>query len=220
MKKTFALSLCIALCGLSSFGILQAQQSSSEFGIKAGLNVGNIVDNLNPPPEHFEFAHTTFFHAGIFWNHYFNQHWGTGIELLYNQKGGQNKLGLGTPVYSNYKLRFDYLSLPLIAKYRLQNLVLEAGAEMAYKFNLNVKSDLEVNEAFVDAIWDQDFEVGLLVGLAYHIKKLQIGIRYNYGLSYLSNVAYTDANGEPIGEKLTHNNRVLLFSVGYALIAK
>lgn len=216
MKKTIALSLFIALFGISTCFSLQAQSSAPSFGLKAGLNLATIADNNDLIPEEFDFTNARFLHGGIFWNKAFDDQWGLGIELLYNQKGGQNKLNLNPVENNEYKLRFDYLSLPLLVRYRIQNLGIEAGAELSYRVNLHVESDQVFSKEAVEAAWSNKADTGLLFGLSYQIKNLLVTARYNFGITNLAEFTYTDANGEPIGE-VKHWNRVLQLSVGYLL---
>lgn len=213
MKKTIALSLCLSFLAIT---LSNAQDKSSEFGIKAGLNVAKIADNSDLLPEGFDFTNARFFHGGIFWNKFFSDHWGTGLELLYTQKGGQQPLVLNDPD-SKYKLRFDYISLPLLAKFRFHNFIVETGTEIAYRINLDAIGDQTISVDLLEMTWDKKFDASLLFGLAYQIKKINVAVRYNYGLAGLTEIYYTDVNGEPLGDAVVHQNRVLQVSLGYAL---
>lgn len=202
------------------FFTLNAQQNTPVFGVKAGLNLSDIHDDNQILPGGDEFTTANYYHFGVFFNHFFTDNFGLGAELLYNQKGAQNNTEINSPQNEDYKLRFDYFSLPLLLKYRLGNFVVEAGPEFSYRYNMALESDSNVNEEFLDLIWTEDFDIGALLGISYQIKRLNVGLRYNLGLGKLSNITYTDPNGEPIGSGKSFQNRVLQLSVSYAILTR
>lgn len=213
MKRTIALSLCLSF--LTIFAS-HAQDKSTEFGVKAGLNIANIVAYSNPIPDLMEFTSISYLHVGVFYNHYVDEHWALGAELLYNQKGGTSnpEFESNQPVT---KFRFDYLSLPLLLSYHIEGFGLEVGPQISYQFNVTGKSDPPINDKVLEFIWGKEIEVAALVGLSYRINKFHFGLRYDFGLTSLTEFTYTDLNGEPIGDEVKHWNRVLQFSLGYAL---
>jgi hypothetical protein len=199
---------------------LNAQENTPVFGVKAGINLSDIHDDMGILTEGLEFTTANYYHFGVFLNHQFSNNLGIGAELLFNQKGAQNNTTINSPQDEDYRLRFDYFSLPVLLKYRVGNFIIEAGPEFSYRYNIAVESDTNVDEDLLKLIWTEDFDIGALLGLSYQIKRLNVGLRYNIGFGKLSEITFTNPNGEPLGDGKNFQNRVLQVSVAYVIVTR
>ena len=215
-KIAFSLVLCCSFFTLQ----LAAQENSSEIGIKVGLTSANMHNNTSQGLGEFDMVSARHFHAGLFWNKYFNKNWGFGLELLYNPKGGRSADDFNSVGTIDYRFRFDYVSLPVLCKFRARNFILEAGPEFSYKNNVAVIGGAggSYTGPAANEFWNTDFDVALVGGVAYQIKRFIVGLRYGQGLFNQTDATFTDANGEPLSDVVV-KHRALQISLGYAIIA-
>jgi len=190
----------IRLAFLISFLFPALSFAQTEFGIKGGLNVSDIVitNYINPDVES-DFRLKAGLHAGFFINGMLNERVGIAAELLYSEKG----------VNANGSIRLHYITLPLMLQYQLTDHIFgEAGPELGYMFSAT--SDY----GNVSSTYNNKFDLGLDGGFRYNTPKLIFGIRYCVGVfSVRDPEPYT----VPGVEKIKYQNRVLQFSVGYKL---
>lgn len=174
--------------------------AQTEFGIKGGLNVADIVitNYINPDVE-ADFRLKAGLHAGLFVHGKLKERFWGAAELLYNEKG----------VNANGKIRLHYFTLPLMILYQLNDHVFfEAGPELGYLFAAT--SDF----GNVSGTYNNKFDLGLDAGFRYHTPKVSFGIRYCVGVF---SVRDAEPYNVPGVEKIKYQNRVLQFSVGYKL---
>jgi hypothetical protein len=173
----------------------------TEFGIKGGLNISDIVmtNYINPDVE-ADLALKLGLHAGIFVNGMVNETIGMGAELLYSDKGVKG--------FSNIHLH--YVTLPMLIQYQLgENIFAELGPEPGYLFS--AKSE----HGDVSSTYNNKFDLALDGGFRLNTLKLTFGIRYCVGVfSVREPIETIGASGN---EKIKYQNRVLQFSVGYKL---
>jgi Outer membrane protein beta-barrel domain len=129
-------------------------------------------------------------------------------ELYFMMKGGKlladNPL---THLVTTY--RFYSFELPVLARYHLGNFYLNAGPSIAYNFKGTKKiEDLRTDLSFKNS--DEGFkrlDAGVQAGVGYMFKikekRLALDVKYNYGLTNISN------------DKEMYN-RGLMFSVHYS----
>ncbi|MCC2547599.1 PorT family protein [Hymenobacter sp. BT175] len=196
------LTLCLAAAATA------ATAQNFRVGLKAGPSYTRLrgVD-----PDQLSSASNAYylgFHAGVMGEFQVTHKYSIQAELLYSQKGGQNKIAPG------YKTIFTYLDLPLLAKARLgeTGIFVEAGPQFGYvararsyanDYSYNVRDTYE------------KFDVGYVGGLGYqHRTGPLAGFRYNGGLTRLNKPFIH--NGRIIASENTWNSAFQLY-VGYMI---
>ncbi len=182
MKKLLLVT-AIAILGLAN---VNAQDVN--FGVKGGLNFATLTGGNNS-----EIGWTTDFNLGVMAEIKISEKFSFQPELIYSGQGfGSSDSAEGT-------IALNYLNVPLIGKYYVtEKLSLEAGPQIG--FLISTKGGTQDYEDLIKAT---DFGVNL--GLGYKLDNgLNFGLRYNLGLSNISDVSGT-----------TNRNGVLQLSVGY-----
>ncbi|MEM6320877.1 MAG: porin family protein [Bacteroidota bacterium] len=217
MKNLQKLSLLLLFC-LFGFGTAQAQFSTVKLGAKVGLNVSQLaVSNL--ADTRFEgFDRDNHFQIGTFGDFRLRSGFGLKVEVLYSRKGGQDFAEANSLISRDdqQKVRFDFITLPVLLTYNYKNFQLEAGIEGAFRqstrYNIALIS-ITGNER------DNRYDIGLNLGVAYHIDRLSFGVRYNHGFNPMPVGSFfqdTDGNTYDVQPKFLL--RTWQFTVGYDLV--
>lgn len=179
-----------------------AAAGQTDFGIKGGLNLADIVmtNYINPDVES-DLRIKAGVHGGFFAMGMIKDRVGMAAELLYSDKG----------VMANSNIHLHYISLPLLGTYQLtKSLHVEAGPELAYM--VSATSDI----GNVSSTYNNKFDLSLDGGLRIDVGKLVIGLRYCVGVfSVREPIETVTASG---AEKIKYQNRVLQLSLGYKLL--
>jgi hypothetical protein len=174
MKQTcFSLAFFLALITTS-----YAQLTG---GFKGGMNVSDIiVSNKGDYFEDASFESRASFHLGTYVQQTFAEHFAWQIEMQFSNKGYY----LETPE-SKSAVSLDYINWPVLIIYKpTPKLDLETGLE----FGLLVTGDELFNT----------FDLGIDIGANYDIsKKLNAGVRYNFGLPFDMNLDMNESSTEP-----------------------
>ena len=188
--------LALAICFLP--WLCPAQ---TEFGLKTGLNLSDIVmtNYINPDVES-DLRIKTGLLAGFFVNGRVKERIGLAAELLYSDKG----------VRANNTIHLHYITLPLLIQYELAgNIRAEIGPEVGYMFS--ARSEIG-NES---TTYNNKVDLSLDGGFRFSISRLIVGIRYCVGVfSVREPIEIAGVSGP---EKVKYQNRVLQLSVGYTL---
>jgi hypothetical protein len=171
----------------------------TELGIKAGLNISDIVmtNYINPDVES-ELNIKMGLHAGAFLNSMVDEKIGVAGELLYSNKGFR----------ANPNINLHYIAIPLLVQYKLaDHISAEAGPELSYLFSARSKNGNESN------IYNNKFDLALDGGFRFDGPKLVFTVRYSAGLFSVREALET--NGTSGNEKIKFQNRVLQLSIGY-----
>lgn len=185
-------------------GLLHASATfaQTDFGIKGGLNLADIVmtNYINPDVES-DLRIKAGVHAGFFAAGMVSERVGMVAELLYSDKG----------VMAKSNIHLHYISLPLLATYKLTDkLHAEAGPELAYM----VSATSDIGNA--SGTYNNKFDVSLDGGLRLDIRKATVGLRYSAGMFNLRegmNMVTAQGSG-----RVKYQNRVLQLSLGYRLM--
>ena len=199
---------------------LHAQDIGTQFGVKGGLTLATMNDYSGRDLGIFGMYNTRQGHIGLFWYKYITPNWGYGTEILYNPKGGRSIHDINETAFIQYALRLDYLSIPLLAKYRFDNFALETGLELSYKWNVDISNKNAFTAAEADDIWDKHFDAGILFGITYQLKRLLVGVRYTHGLPNQVDKTYKDEKGAPITRNIAIHNQAVHVSLGLLIISK
>lgn len=185
-----------------SFIMTSIAYGQVEYGIKAGLNISDVVmtNYINPDVES-DLDLKLGLHAGLFLSGMVDDQFGLAAELLYSDKGVKG---------GSSNVHLHYITLPLIARYRLaDNIFAEAGPEFGYLFWARSK------HGNVSNTYNNKFDLSLDAGFRFNASKLIFGIRYCAGLfSVREPIEIPGASGS---EKIKYQNRVLQVSVGYII---
>lgn len=192
------ISRIVFLAGLCLPVVAQAQ---TEYGIKAGLNISDIVmtNYINPDVESdlgLKFGP----HVGVFMTGTVNERVGLAGELLYSSKG----------VNANGNINLHYIAMPLLVEYGLSERIFgQIGPEFAYMFSATSEFGNAANT------YSNKFDLGLDAGFRFAARRFDFGIRYCVGMfSVREPIEFNTTSGN---EKIKYQNRVLQVSVGFKL---
>jgi hypothetical protein len=156
-------------------------QTEGRLGIKAGVNSSGLTVNNS--------VNRTGFHGGLLYRSDPVPAFGYQVELLYSRRGADWRINLLGLFQQEAGVTLDYLDLPVMAVYRpMQALEVHGGAYLGYLLGstytasgtlLNEQGDLGRGNF-------RELDLGLLLGLAVNIGPVQLGGRYNFGLSRVS----------------------------------
>lgn len=171
--------------------------------IKAGFSSATIAFLPGDATQDLENVASAFgFVGGVSFLIPTNRAGGVQVEALFHQKGAQNLLR------RDDKLRLSYLEVPVLLHLDVYQrdpraVYVIAGPAMAFNVHASYESDGE-KEDVTDGI--EDFDVGLVAGAGVELRRLNLEVRYTWGM--LS--AFED--GELDG---SFKNRTLSLMVGY-----
>lgn len=193
----------------SLLGQKQISNSKIMFGVKAGLNVSNLIQNsnsMNPI--------TGFYFAGVV-EFKISDVFAIEPEFGYSGQGADLKgyfSGFNSNVSGRYRL--EYFNIPVMAKYYFwKGLCVEAGPQIGFLSSASFVGDIESNGEMQHADSNvKDFfkktDFGVNLGLGYTTKQGGfLGARFNSGLTD----AFKNNPNKPV------MNSVLQFYLGYKL---
>lgn len=186
MKKTLAI---VAVVLLAAGG--QAFGQSFQWGIKGGGNLSTFTGSGNQ--YYSSFSMLAGWNAGVFTNFFLGNHFAIAPEVLYTREGAkvttsssQDNLNFS----SNDNLMLDYISVPVMAKYKWTcGLYVETGPEI----NFNISNSNWQGESVRNITNGAEFAWGAGVGYQSPIG-LGIGLRYNLGISKVDNTSNASWN--------------------------
>ncbi len=214
--KTFYTSLLLSLFTLTQVMAQEehndhANEKTSIFGIKAGLNLSDLSGDAETTEPRLSF------HIGATVELMISEKFSVQPELIYSSQGGRGEYFdyyMGNRIEVEETLKLDYIYIPILAKYYLtEQLSFEAGPQVGFlvsarfdaeaNFNGETESvDQNVNDSF------KSIDLGLGVGMGYAFdNKLNVAARYNFGLSNI--IDDDDA------EDSKSQNSVFQISLGY-----
>lgn len=181
-----------------------------KFGVKAGVNFANLTGDFNPSMK-------IGFHLGGFMQYKVSEKFVLQPELLFSTQGAKyndDQVGEGYLVAGETDIKLSYLNIPLMAKYYVTNkFSLEAGPQIGFLLSAKDKygytgtvQGVPVSESGEIDIKDDlnSIDFGINFGVGYDFNdKISLGLRYNLGLSEISDFYYFD------------NNSVIQLSLGY-----
>lgn len=175
--------------------------AQTEFGIKAGLNISDIVmtNYINPDVE-ADLTLKAGLHAGFFVTGTVNERIGMSGELLYSNKG----------VKAISNIHLHYITVPMLVEYRLSRTIhAQIGPELGYMVSATSKYGNASNT------YDNKVDLGLDAGFRFDSPRITFGVRYCVGMfSVREPIAFTSTSGS---DKIKYQNRVLQFFAGYKL---
>ncbi len=207
MKETLVMLTC---CVLSTC----AAVAQVNFGLKAGVGLTkvafvNFPDYLNDEDTDFRFAYL----GGITLNNSFTDAFSISTELLYELKGTKFP---ADEVSEANTLNLHYLSLPILANYEIfPGLRAELGPQISYRLSADFEKQAPDSPVKAEDIYNEKWDLGIIGGLKYYTaSNIFINARYTHGLSSVSDLKFTDINGEP-SLTIKSRNRAFQLSLGY-----
>lgn len=202
--KNFFLFFAVLFC------LGKAVYAQTTLGVKVGAGLAKIA--IKDVPEHLNsdiYDTRASYLGGVSLHHALSGKLGVATELLYELKGTRVKVE-NDPAGNT--LNLHYFSLPLLAYYELIPMLrIEFGPQVGYRFAASYER-MEPNAPFTAKdIYDQEWDIGLSGGLkVYFLKQVSFTARYVHGFSNVSNIRFTDENGEPTARVKQHNRNLQL----------
>lgn len=210
MKK-----LLLIITVIASFSFMNAQENSVRFGVKAGLNIANIVgdsqdlwDDLNG-----EIKPIIRFHVGALVEIPVSEVFAIQPELLFSRQGAKLKIDNAEEI-SN----LSYLNIPLIAKFYLaEGLSFQVGPQIGFLLSAKNKASGTFFDGFETVTVDEESDIkdrvnsvdfGLNFGFGYQLEQgVFFDARYSLGLSNINDFEGSD--------DFEDSNSVFQISLGY-----
>lgn len=181
MKKLF---LAVSFLTVA---FMNAQEIS--YGLKAGVNFSNLRYSSDDMSFDEDEKSLTSFHVGCVIEIAFDDKFSLQPELLYTSTGTAAK-GTESGISYEGKLKFDYLSLPIMAKYYVaEGFSLEAGPQIGFLMSAKVSADVEDYGSDSEDIKDDTnaTDFGVAFGAGYKMENgFFLNARYALGLSNMA----------------------------------
>lgn len=211
-KETFYFYLLLVIMSL----VPAAVPGQVHFGIKAGMNMGDIKVRSETLLVDEQYAPLRVWHFGMNGTFDLSKNISFQSDLLFNQKGGQSPVDLNMPnpreAYWQYKL--TYLSLPMLMQYNFGPMALEAGPEIGYLIHMKVRRNDMLVENDLSFLGDQKIDFSMCVGFKFSVEQFFTEIRWVRSFLSMGDVTFSDMNGTPLGY-YHHYANTLQVSFGY-----
>ncbi len=162
--------------------VMSSTAQDRRMGIKGGLNLSNLyVDDVDD-----ENARVGF-HVGVYGQIFSTETFAIQPELLYTTKGSENEWG--GLIDQTVKFNLNYLELPVLAVFKLGDAAeIHVGPYFSYLLGANIDTEGDLGGASEELDRDnfKSFDFGLTGGVGLNFGAVQIGARYNYGLSEIA----------------------------------
>lgn len=209
--KNYAATVSIILCLITSVGIRAA---GFRYGGKIGMSRSNIrmADRVT--------VHIDADKPDI-WRHYFTPKIGVNASVFGEYQIGPEFFLRAEPGYilkgagfsdDASKLSLHYLNLPILVKYQVSD---RWGIYAGPEFSTLLKANLDYNGLSIDMkdFYDTGVETSVNVGLEFAATdEFQLGLRYNHGLTKVSETVWYDEAGSVLGAVKEYNDYWLLYA--------
>ncbi len=201
MKK-----VTLTLLLLSSLTALKAQFS---VGMAGGLNISTVsfvnVDYAKPDMRFGYFV-------SVLPKYHLNQKMSVNLESQYSVVGYDN-----TNVIT-IKNRFQYVTLAPQFEYRPTEAIgVYSGIAWGYKIAEAIRADGSDWTSTKDTPFIKDTDLGALLGVRGYFDNIYFTAGFNYGIKNISNIFFTDGNGNNIPDA-KQKNVYLQIGVGYLFL--
>jgi hypothetical protein len=162
--------------------VVSSTAQDRRMGIKGGLNLSNLyIDDVDD-----ENARVGF-HVGVYGQILSTETFAIQPELLYTTKGAKTEWDGVIDQTTTFNL--NYLELPILAVFKLGDAAeIHIGPYFSYLLaaNIDTKGDLGGGTETLDRDNFKSFDFGLSGGFGLNFGPVQVGARYNYGLSEIA----------------------------------
>jgi hypothetical protein len=171
----------------------------------AGLSLSNFRNTIDVPSD---FKAVLRYFAGAQAQYAFNERFSAGLAAQYSAKGFKVDLD-----ESATKTRLDYFEIVPFAEYKPVKAI---GVILGVNFGYLTEALVKLEDKWVKPDFDfyEKWDVGALVGVRYYLKNMYAGLSYNRGIMPVSEIQFTDEQGELLS-KAKQFNKSLQLSVGY-----
>lgn len=188
--------------------------AQTRLGVRGGLNISNLytndVDDNNL---------LVGFHAGAYFKLAVNDNFAIEPEFLYSTKGAKLEYN-NTFVNGTATFHLNYIDIPVLAVFNItENFQFHAGPYIGILTAANVTNDSDNNNFdFENELDKNDFtstDLGVIGGLGIDVDKVNISLRYNYGLNNIGR------ERQFLGTTYTFpdaKNSVLQLSIGLSIL--
>lgn len=193
--------------GLILISGLSLSAQDFKFGILTGFDLakGRLSDSPDFNDHSLKYDPMSSFNANGYIGYKSGGIWGLSIEPGFIQKGGVQDIS-----DVNVRFQLNYIQMPVLADvYISDKFFVSIGPELGYMINAKAKSSDYSND--ITEIYNKRFEISGIAGVNYSIvKKIDIGLRCSYGLTYISKITITDEFGNQSGEIKEYNQYLQL----------
>lgn len=188
-SRLLLLSVVIAVVAAAFPNDANAQMRA---GIKGGLNVSNLyIDDVDDENARYGF------NVGVYGQVFSTNAFAIQPELLFSTKG--TRAEYGGLIDQTVKFNLNYLDLPVLAVFKLGDAAeIHAGPYASYLLgsNISYSGDLGSGSDEIDRDHLRPFDFGLAAGFGLNFGPMQVGARYNLGLT---EIADSDAARQLLG---------------------
>jgi len=199
MKKLLVV-LLVALCAVFTVNAI-----GPEFGVKAGLTMGNMVWGDQEPSEFDKDMFRQGLTGGIMMEIPLGP-LSLGAEALYTQKGEKEEWDFGEGDVMTWTYKLDYIEVPVMAKLALiPMLKIYGGVSFGFLTKAEVEYEwLEETETYDMKDFMNKTEMGAIFGAQVKISQLILDARFNMGLTDIRNEDLIEGEmNDIVPEKLT-----------------
>ena len=192
--------IVLIVFGLIFISKLIVFSQSYRFGFEAGFDIANAQMTGEPDRSLQLYYPMPAFNVNGIFGYKISQSLGVYAEPGFIQKGGKQKSTNG-----DVRLQLNYIQLPVLAElYIAHKIYFSIGPEFGYMINAKAKSKQHSND--ITSLYDKRFELSGLAGINYRIlDKLDIGLRYNHGLTYTQKIILVNEFGDQTGVTKDYN---------------
>ena len=220
MKKAFKFMVVAAVLVFATSSSLMAQV---KFGVKASGTLNNMFhedDSISDP--NYKRVPVFGFNVGVMGEFFLNDNMSIGAELLFAQQGYKRTYNVDEDK-SELTFRTNHINLPILFRYYIGGLAIEAGPQVSFCFGGNrnlYEKEVVLGHTLIDTTYSMtmseleenyqklpglsDFKVwnriniGGTIGLSYNMPSgLFFGARYTYDFTNFFNTINKDGKQEP-----------------------
>ncbi|MEO9871972.1 porin family protein [Ekhidna sp.] len=174
--KLFLLTSCLVL-------VIGAHAQNFRSGIKGGFNYSSLyVDDVE------DRKIRPGFHIGVFGQTPLGEATALQTELLYTTAGNRTTYNSG-PFDGEVDFNLNYLQLPVLLNFKVADILeIHAGGYAALLLGANTSSEGDFGSSFQELDRDnfESLDFGVAAGVGVNLSALQIGLRYNLGLTEIA----------------------------------
>jgi len=186
MKKiifTVVLAAVVSTVSLAQIG----------YGVKAGLNLSKLKSEYSD--NNFSVSSTSdnrvSFHVGGFLVKTFSEKLALQPEFVISSEGGMEEDGDDKSV-----AKYTFINIPVLVRYTIiENLNVYGGPQIGFNISAKYKTEIDgdTEEGDIDDV--STLGLGLGLGVGYYVtEQIEIGFRYNFGLTNWYNGDESDNN--------------------------